>query len=360
MAGFLELIADTQKPRVHKYTQELLERAAAVHGKASGAYRGIYNQYFRMPSTGQSVGRSTRHFDALMVGDDYPECLERLYRRVAVVDLLSACASECVFCVRGMYERHTISTEQIAAITKYVANDEYLAELLITGGDPLISPNKLNQFVTSIAENAPNIKTVRVGTRLPVQNPLAFNDETYRIFERYADRFLFETAIQINHPFELQPETIDVIQSLQQCGVRLYSQNVLLKDVNDDIETLIDLYDQLRSLRLIPYYFYHAVPMVGMDDFRTSVQKGIDLTKQLTTSGYLSGMGKPMYTIMTDIGKVTMYEGSILEKNGRLLTVRTSYRLEDRLRWNPGYQLPPSATVNEQGTLDVTYIDGED
>ncbi|MER7081306.1 lysine 2,3-aminomutase [Saccharopolyspora kobensis] len=359
MAGFLETITKTQKPKVHKYTQELLERAKDQHGEESGAYRGIYNQYFRMPSTGLSVGNSTRHFEAVVSGDA-PQGFERMYRRVVVIDMLSACASECVFCVRGLYDRHTLGTDQINAIADYLKSDEDLAEILVTGGDPLISPRKLRELLAAVASRADNISTVRMGTRLPVQNPHAFGPDVYEIFAEYADRFHFEISVQINHPFELQPEAVEVFQRLQRLGARLHSQNVLLKGVNDSIETLIELYDRQRTLRFIPHYLFHAVPMVGTDEFRTTVQRGLDLVSQLSNGGFLSGMAKPMYTVMTDIGKVTLYQGSILGKEDRLLTIRTSYRLEDRVRWNPSYQLPASATPNSAGTLDVTYIDGED
>lgn len=357
MAGLLNVLTTTQKPRVHQYIRELLDKAEQLHGKDSGAYRGIHNQYFRMPATEPGIALSERHYNAL---GDLPEGLERLYRRVVVIDLLSACSSECVFCIRGLYNPHTLNGAEISNIVDYLARDQHLTEVLITGGDPLIAPGKLSELVSGIAESAPNIQVVRIGTRLPVQNPLTFGDDTYEIFRRHTDRFLFEIAVQVNHPFELQPEAIEVIDHLSDCGVRLYSQNVLLKGVNDDIDTLVDLYDRLRSLKVIPHYLFHAVPMVGTDEFRTSVARGLELARQLTSSGYLSGMGKPMFTAMTAIGKVTLYEGSVLSSNGGVLTLRSSYRLKDRLRWNPGYRLPESATVNELGTLDVEYIDGAD
>lgn len=360
MAGLLSVITETQLPRVSRYTCDLLDRARRQHGEDSGPYRGIYNQYFRMPTRTVSAGQNTRHFDALM-SDETPRGLERLYRRVVVIDLLSACASECVFCVRGLYDPHTLNGSQILRVAEYLRDEPDLREVLVTGGDPFVTPQRLGDLVQQIAAHAPNITTVRVGTRLPVQDPYRVNAELYALFDQFRERFMFEVAIQINHPFELQPETVEVIRSLQRAGVRLYSQNVLLKGVNDSLPTLVELYDELRSLRLVPYYFYHAVPMVGMDEFRTSVQRGLSLTRELTTSGMLSGMAKPMFTIMTDIGKVTLYDGSILpaREPGRL-RISTSYRLEDRRRWNPGYRLPATAAENSRGTLDVTYVDGDD
>jgi lysine 2,3-aminomutase len=358
MAGLLNVITTTQKPRVHQYIQDLLDRAEELHGKDSGAYRGIYNQYFRMPAQEPGAAQSTRHYNAL--GDDLPNGIERLYRRVAVIGMLSACSSECVFCIKGLYDPHTLNDAEISDIIDYLARDKDVNEVLITGGDPLIAPKRLDALVSSIATSAPNIQLVRIGTRLPVQNPFAGGDDTYNIFRRHSKRFFFEMGIQINHPFELQPEAVDAIGRLSDCGVRFYSQNALLKGVNDDIDILVDLYDRLRTLKIIPHYLFHAVPIVGTDEFRTSVARGLELARELSTGGYVSGMSKPMFALMTDIGKVTLYEGSILSKRDGVLTIRTSYRLEERLRWNPSYRLPESATVNELGTLDVEYVDGLD
>src|SRR6266700_8306744 len=145
MAALLEHLRDTQKPRVHQYIQGLLDKAETLHGKDSKAYRGIYNQYFRMPAKTLGLARSERHFNAL---GDLPEGLERIYRRVAVINLLTACSSECVFCIRGLYNPHTLSHAEISAIIGYLAHDEYLTEVLITGGDPLIAPKKLNYLVS--------------------------------------------------------------------------------------------------------------------------------------------------------------------------------------------------------------------
>lgn len=357
MAGLLTVITNTQEPRVHRYTQELLDRAERRHGRDSSAFRGIWNQYFRMPTTTPGAARSERHYHA---SGDLPPGVERLYRRVAVVDLVTACASECVFCIRGLYDPHTLSRHEMDAIAEYLGGDPELSEVLVTGGDPLIAPTRLADLLSRIATAAPNIRSVRIGTRLPVHNPSGVDEQLDDLFREHARRFRFEIALQVNHPFELQDETVDVLDRLATCGVRVYSQNVLLKDVNDDLDTLVELYDRLRELGVDPHYLFHAVPMVGTDDFRTPVRRGLDLARQLSSSGRLSGLGKPMFTVMTDVGKVTLYDGSILSDRDGIVTFRTAYRLADRLCWNPGYRLPDSATVNEHGTIDVRYVDGTD
>ncbi|WP_375752258.1 hypothetical protein [Vibrio sp. HN007] len=359
MAGLLIKITEEQKPKVSSYVDQLLQKAIDEFGVNSSAYKGIYNQYFKMPVQEKTGLVNRRHYEAEMVGDDLPKGLERLYKRVTVIDLLSTCASECVYCLRGYYQKFALSDEDIQKIAVFCGKDPHLKEVLITGGDPFISPRKLKYLITELADHAPNIQFVRIGTRLPVQAPNKFDESLYEFFEGLKDRFTFEVACQINHPFELQPMTRDILTRLQKSGCRIYSQNVLLKDVNNNIDTLVELYDELRYLGITPHYFFHAVPMKGTDNFRTTVLEGLELIKQLTAMGHLSGRAKPQYALMTDIGKVTLYHDSIIGREGPHLIIKTAFTLEERLKWNPYYQLPDSAIVNDDGTLSVRYLDGQ-
>jgi len=196
MAGQLRRIIESQKPHLHEYARQLLKRAVDQHGEDSAEYRGVYNQYFRVPEGLPGRAANTRHFEATMSGE-YPFGLERLYRRVVVIDLLTACASECVFCVRGLYDRYTLSSSQVQNVCRYLAADPYLEEVLITGGDPLIAPVKLRELVDLIVMEAPNIRTVRIGTRLPVQNPLGMRQQAFKFFEDYNRQLLFEISRRI-------------------------------------------------------------------------------------------------------------------------------------------------------------------
>jgi len=100
--------------------------------------------------------------------------------------------------------------------------------------------------------------------------------------------------------------------------------------------------------------------MQGTHHLRCSISKGINLANQLTSCGMISGRAKPMFAVMTDIGKITLYDGSIVQrKNGQLL-LNSNYKLEDRLNWNPTFIIPESAVVTDSGYLQVWYTDGED
>ena len=135
----------------------------------------------------------------------------------------------------------------------------------------------------------------------------------------------------------------------------------IAQGVNDNLQALVDLYGKMREIGIEAHYLFHSVPMRGMHHLRTSVHLGLDLSKDLTNSGLISGRAKPMYALMTDIGKITLYDGTLLGKdaNNRLL-VQSNYKLEDRLNWNPDWKMPETAEVDDNGYLRVWYLDGED
>jgi len=110
------------------------------------------------------------------------------------------------------------------------------------------------------------------------------------------------------------------------------------------------------------HYLFHAVPMRGTSHFRTSVDTGLNLARQITSCGIFSGRAKPMFAAMTDIGKIVFYEGTILErdKGSNRILLKSGYQLEERLKWNPSWRMPSSASVDKDGYLNVWYLDGAD
>src|SRR5262249_49810184 len=149
---------------------------------------------------------------------------------------------------------------------------------------------------------------------------------------------------------------------LREAGIRLYNQHPLLKGVNDNAAALIQLYDLMRQHDIESHYLFHCIPMRGMDHHRTSVDRGLELISILSSGGYFSGRSKPIYAAMTDIGKVSLFHGSIVKRNDdeNMILLRTSYRYEDRMAWNPSWQKPEWCEVDREGYLLVWYPDGSD
>ena len=87
---------------------------------------------------------------------------------------------------------------------------------------------------------------------------------------------------------------------LADAGIPLGSQTVLLKGVNDNSETMKELFHKLLQVRIKPYYLFQADMTLGTDHFRTDVQKGLDIIKDL--QGFTSGMAVPYFVIDTPGG----------------------------------------------------------
>ncbi len=366
MAGIIKKGIFPEK--ISPFLRRKMDQLRKERGEHSEEYRALALQYKQSDlEFVETTEQNVRHWEAdLAVESDHYALkgLERLYRQSLVIEPTLICAAHCRYCLRGNYDVFTLTEGQLLDIAKYCGSEavrEDLEEVLVTGGDPLIVPQRLNYLVETLIEHAPNIRIIRIGTRLPQQDPDRIDNNVYEIFRKHGSDVRFEMATQINHPVELFPEVREKFLAFRRLGVTLYSQNVILKQVNDNIDTLVSLYEAMREIGIEAHYLFHCVPMKGSHHLRTSVAKGLRLAKELTNSGKISGRVKPMYAAMTDVGKVTFYEGVILgkDKTNHLL-LQTQYRHEDRLRWNPSWALPKTADVDENGMIRVRYLDGDD
>ena len=290
--------------------------------------------------------------------------VERLYRRTILIEPTTVCAAHCRWCLRGQYPIRTMKEDEISLAAKYIGSTDLrddVDEVLITGGDPLMSQPLLALTLSELQRNAPNIRTVRIGSRVVFQDPRRINDAMMDIFARYPN-FRFELGVNVNHPIEFWPETVEAIRRLQDGGMRIYNQHPLLRGVNDNIETLVELYDLLREHQIEAHYLFHAIPLRGMSHHRTSIRKGLNLATRLCSSGYFSGRTKPRFAVLSDIGKIVLYDGVIVKRReaDNAVLLQSGYRLSDRQKWVPNWKPPASAEIDEDGLMRTWYVDAED
>tara|TARA_B100002051_G_C16655339_1_gene596197 strand:+ start:153 stop:1253 length:1101 start_codon:yes stop_codon:yes gene_type:complete len=356
------------KEIISPYLKNLMNKYKSEKGEKSKEYQSLFQQYIYNPKEKKITNSErSRHYNSVVkikfqgkniVG------VERLYKRTILLEPTTVCAAHCRWCLRGQYPVQTMTREEITTAAKYMGSDYVkndVNEILITGGDPLMSQSLLEYCLSQIQIYAPNIDTVRIGTRVPLQDPSRVNDKLIDMLSLY-DKFDFEFGINVCHYSEFTKESIDAIKKLRKARYKIYNQHPLLKNVNDDIQTLIKLYDKMRELKIEPHYLFHAIPMRGMSHHRTSVKKGLELSMKLNSSGYFSGRSKPKYTLMTDLGKVVLYDGSILKKDpdSKNILIKTSYNITERQKWVPGWEKPDSVEVNSDNTMNVWYEDGSD
>ena len=348
------------------FLRQRLDELKKKYGEDSRQYQGLARQYIRQDLESlETKEQNIKHYEAAVnvsLRGQELHGLERLYCRTLVIETTLACVAHCRYCLRSNYPKNTLTEKQLIDVAKYCGSPrtrDYLNEVLITGGDPLLMPHRLDILLDALIEHAPNIQMVRIATRITTQDPERVDNNVLRIFQN-KPTLRFDLATQINHPVELCQKTEIAFRKIMDLGVKVYSQNVLLKGVNDDIDTLTELYNKMRVNNIEAHYLFHCVPMHGIHHLRTSIAKGLELIKALVCSGKISGRVKPMYAAMTDIGKITFYDGVIVDhKDGNVL-LQSNYSLADRMAWNPSWQLPKTAEVDENGQLRVWYVDGED
>jgi lysine 2,3-aminomutase len=114
------------------------------------------------------------------------------------------------------------------------------------------------------------------------------------------------------------------------------NHTVLLKGVNDSLETMRDLMRALLRIKVRPYYLFHCDPVRGAGHFRTSVWKGLEIIEGLR--GHMSGLGIPTYVVDSPHGGgkiplmpnylVSASDDAVILRNYEGMLVR--YQAEDK------------------------------
>jgi len=249
--------------------------------------------------------------------------------------VVAACPVYCRFCFRremiGPGKENALSKEDFEAALSYITAHSEIWEVILTGGDPFIlSPRRIAEITSRLAAIA-HVKVIRWHTRVPVTDPERVSDDL--VAALHAPGATSYVAVHANHAREFAPEAKVAIARLADGGIPLVSQSVLLKGVNDDVESLTDLMRAFVENRIKPYYLHHPDLAPGTSHFRLSIEEGLALVRQLRAN--LSGLAMPTY--MLDIpggfGKVPL-ESTNVEKTGDGYRIRDGHGV-----WHP---YPPS------------------
>ena len=232
------------------------------------------------------------------IGDDAHSPVEGVVHRYpdrVLLKLVNACAVYCRFCFRREMVgpgRGGLSRAALAAALDYIAGTPQIWEVILTGGDPLtLSPRRLADVTARLAAIA-HVKVIRVHTRLPVAAPERITASLVRALS--SDKAAF-VVLHANHPRELTAQVRAACARFIDAGIPMLAQSVLLRGVNDDVETLGALMRTLVECRIKPYYLHHADLAPGTAHLRTSIAQGQDLMRAL--HGRYSGLCQPNYVL---------------------------------------------------------------
>jgi EF-P beta-lysylation protein EpmB len=215
------------------------------------------------------------------------------YRSRVLMVTTSACAVHCRYCFRRHfpYWEGPRSLDEWEPALQQIASDGSLREVIVSGGDPLMLSDAFLKELTARLARIGHLRRLRVHTRLPLMIPDRVTDALVALLR--ATRLTPFVVIHANHPRELDSGVAAALARFSDAGIPLLNQSVLLRGVNDDVETLAELCERLADLRVVPYYLHQLDRVAGAAHFEVSEARGRDLVAQLRAR--LSGYAVPRY-----------------------------------------------------------------
>lgn len=218
------------------------------------------------------------------------------YRDRVLLKLAHVCPVYCRFCFRremvGPAQEHALTPEALDAAFAYIASHPEIWETILTGGDPfMLSPRRLAE-VTRRLDGIAHVKVIRWHTRMPVADAERITPELVRAIKATKATYV---AVHVNHARELTDAARSACARLADAGIPLLGQSVLLKGVNDNLETLEALMRAQVEARIKPYYLHHPDLAPGTSHFRLSIAEGQALAASLRARA--SGLCQPQYVL---------------------------------------------------------------
>ena len=205
------------------------------------------------------------------------------------------CSMYCRHCTRRRFagqNDNSMPMERIDKAIDYIRNNPQVRDVLLSGGDALlVSDDKLEYIIKKLRE-IPHVEIIRLGSRVPVVLPQRITEGLVSMLKKYHPIWL---NTHFNHPNEITEEAKFACARLANAGVPLGNQTVLLRGVNDCTHIMMELVHELVKIRVRPYYIYQCDLSMGLEHFRTSVSKGIEIIEGLR--GHTSGLCVPTFVV---------------------------------------------------------------
>ncbi|MFO8085234.1 MAG: KamA family radical SAM protein [Desulfobacterales bacterium] len=248
------------------------------------------------------------------------------------------CSTYCRYCTRSRVVGHGALQADHIRLEKaieYIRRTSTIRDVLLSGGDPLtLSDDRLDWILTRL-RGISHVEIIRIGTKVPVVLPQRITPQLTRMLRRHHPLWM---SLHFIHPDECTPEAYRACSLLADAGIPLGSQTVLLKAINDNVDTMKELFHHLMKMRVRPYYLYQCDPITGSAHFRTPIEKGLEIIRGLR--GFTSGYAVPTYVVDAPGGggKIPLMPNYFAGRDGKSILLKN---YKDRL-----YRYPDSSCEN--------------
>ena len=215
------------------------------------------------------------------------------YRDRVVVIVTADCAVRCRHCTRkNLLPRLAGSNieERLPRIVKYIRQRRTIREVIISGGDPLLLETFTLDRILGEFLSIKHIEVLRIGTRAPVVLPMRIDAELCACLAGHRPLWV---NTQFNHPREITAEAVQACRRLQEAGLPVSNQAVLLRDVNNSPAVLAKLFNELQRIMVRPYYLFQCDPVRGVKHFITPKSEGVKLAACLREK--IGGLSMPLF-----------------------------------------------------------------
>ncbi|WP_370456272.1 EF-P beta-lysylation protein EpmB [Salinisphaera sp. Q1T1-3] len=211
------------------------------------------------------------------------------YHGRALLVTTGACAVHCRYCFRRHfdYSAHHAGGSRMRQVIARIAADASLAEIILSGGDPLSLTNDRLATIGAALDAITHVRRLRLHTRTAIVLPERIDAGLLDWIA--ARRARVVVVVHVNHARELSPGVCARLRALQRAGATLLNQAVLLAGVNDSAEAQIALSEALFDAGVSPYYLHLLDRVAGVHHFEVPEQRAIALMRAVAARlpGYL-------------------------------------------------------------------------
>ncbi|KAF2749002.1 kama family protein [Sporormia fimetaria CBS 119925] len=225
----------------------------------------------------------------------------------------SICPVYCRYCTRSYAvgaSTDTVTKDPLKPSRKrwqhmydYIERTPSVTDVVVSGGDTYYLEPYLIKEIGDTLLKIPHVRRIRFASRglaVAPSRTVDPNDAWTSTFIELSNqgRELGKHVClhtHFNHPNEITWVTKAAARHLFKHGVIVRNQAVLLKGVNDSLETMGELIRTLADINIQPYYVYQCDLVKGIEELRTPLSTILKLEQQLR--GTIAGFMMPSFVV---------------------------------------------------------------
>lgn len=271
--------------------------------------------------------------------------VQHKYPDTALLLCSDVCSAYCRYCFRKrlFMPGNEEARHDVRAGIDYIAAHPRINNVLLTGGDPLTLGTRRLAEILDLLAAVPHLRVVRIGSKTPAFDPDRIrNDpallEAFRGFAARGKRLYL--IAHFDHPRELTSVACDGLELCLRAGVVCANQCPLIRGVNDDPDTLAELYQRLAAAGCPPYYLFQCRPTAGNAPFSVPIIEALGIFRAALARG--SGLARrARFVLSHETGKLEVlfadadclyfryHQAADLARVGQVVV----YRRDDTAHW---------------------------